>query len=974
MAAGTARAAQATGSIWVGVLGPLRVEVDGRERVVPTGLQRRLLGSLLLARGRVVRTSSLVDDVWGDDPPSAADASLHTAVARLRRTLGSARGVLRTGPGGYQLSVSRRDRDDSRFTDLLGAAEAATGHLRLDLLDQAVGLWRGEAWHDVADDLAVAEAGRLTDLRWRAIEMRAVTLADVGRLSEAVAELRSLVAERPLREQTLLPLVDALDRSGDSVEALAELERYRRRLADDLGLDPSAEVAELQQRILRREQSSSRMGSPPPEPGPTRPVVDASGLLGRAELVATLDSTLGPGKVVTLVGPGGVGKTSLARHLQALAPACWWADLQQVSRPEQVTQAVLAATGGAEGLGGSAEENLAHRLATASGLLVLDNSEHVTETAAWVAQTAVTQGAPVTVLVTSRRRLDVPGEIVIPVPPLRVEPVGPDVAPAVQLFLTRAQEAAHGLQIDEDLLRAAAAICHRVDGLPLAIELAAAQVGSVSLHDLEADLRDHLDLLRTTHKVGVERHRALRETMRWSYELLAPVEQDVFRGVGVFAAEFELAAAQRVVGGLGLSREQVSVALAELVRRSMVVAPHPPGSGRFRLLQTLRTFARESATADEGRALSRARLAWVLRLAEDAGRAVAGPDEALWAARLAATMPDLREAFDDALTARDLDSARRIVQALGRWAYLTLNTEILGWAERLLAVDAEASPRVLVVAATSAWLRDDHTGSLTLAQTALERAEASDLTTQHLAYEALADVALFTGKPDEGREYYRRSAAGALRAGHLADAAMGRAGMALAEAYAGRDGRTSAKEALGMAHRSRNPSAMALAWYTDGEVRGDRDLDGALASLARARAVDTGPVASLSHSVSRTATAALLGRQGALDPTTFTTVADTIEHWKGVGGTAMLLTCLRNAVPLLVRAGLDHEAVLVGEALEHVPTEHVSYGSEAEAVEESLRLAQDRGPAGTGGGASWLDVADAADTVVAALRQAGRVS
>jgi len=966
MAARAARTAQTSPSVAIGVLGPLRVQVDGSDRTVPAGNQRRLLGSLLLARGRVVRTSTLVDDVWRDDPPASPDASVHTAVARLRRSLGAARDLLRTGPGGYQLAVRLQDRDDCHFTELVAAAQAVTGPARLRLLEQALGLWRGAAWHDVADDLAVGEAGRLTDLRWQALETRASTLAEMGRWGEAVSELRALTLERPLREQTVLPLADALDRSGDSVQALEELDRYRRLLAEELGLDPSAEVSALHQRVLRRERSSTASGGAGPMAEPLHPVNQAGELLGRTELVALLRDRLAPGRVVTLVGPGGVGKTSLARHLEADAAVCWWVDLQQVTRAEAVVQAVLAATGGPDGAGGAGDVTLTRRLTTASGLLVLDNCEHVAEPASWVARTAVTSGTRLSVLVTSRRRLDVPGEVVLPVPPLRVDQVGSEPAPAVELFLTRAQEAAHGLEVDEDLRRAATEICRRLDGLPLAIELAASQVDSVSLRDLESDLREHLDLLQTTSRVGAQRHRALRETMRWSYDMLTPAEQAVFRGVGVFAAEFELAAAQRVLGRIGLDREQVSLAVTELVRRSMVVAPSPPGSGRFRLLQTLRTFAGELRGDEEREALAQARLDWVLRVAEDANPALSGPDEATWAARLTSILPDLREVFDQVVSAGDVVPARRIVEALGRWAYLTLNTEILGWADRVVAVDPTPPPRVLVAAATHAWLRDDHTSSMELARRALEEAGADDRVAAYLAHEILGDAALFTGDPDLGWEHYSLSSEAALRRGNLADAAIGRASMALAEAYGGQDGRPRAREALGMAHRSRNPSAIGLAWYVDGEARGDGDLEGALASLDRARAVDVGPVSSLSHSVSLTATAALLGRGGPVSPATLTAVAATVEHWKGHGSTAMLLTCLRNAVPLLVRAGLDREAVLVGDTLEHVPTEHVSYGTEAEALAESLRVAQNREDPAHGG--SWLDLAEAAEAVVASLR------
>ncbi|MGB7447712.1 MAG: BTAD domain-containing putative transcriptional regulator [Ornithinimicrobium sp.] len=982
--------------IWVSVLGPLEARSDAGSIPLTSGNQRRLLASLLLARGRVVSLGHLADDIWGDDLPGDPRASVHTTVARLRRTLGPGAETVRARSPGYQLDRSLVWRDDDEFTTQLSAARNYAPPDGLDRLDAALVLWRGPAWGDLADDLARGEATRLEEQRLQALESRAESLLAQGRLGEAVSSLESIFVEDPLRERGVLLLMEAADRYGSVGSALDAFTRHREALAEQLGLDPSASVQRLHTRILRREQhiqpTEAGASSAPVEPTGQRPPADRSlpqdfgeDLIGRAEVLSRTNERLHPGTVLTLLGPGGVGKTALALAVCGRQSTCWWVDLTTATSAEDVVPAVIAATGAETAHGSSATQSLTRRLSTAQGLLVMDNCEHVLSAAATLADQVVRSCPGVRVLATSREGLGVAAEQLMPVSPLPVRgdaevsppvPVGADAevgTPAVDLFLARARAVAPDLQDTPEVRSIVSTICQHLDGLPLAIELAAARTGTLTLEDLAERLQGRTDLLRSSSSLIPRRHQTLVSTMSWSYDLLTPEEQLVFRRLSIFVADFDLDTAERVLTSPDLSAEQVVHTLTTLVGRSMVVPPGIRGRGRYRLLETMRAFGTAELSADELERLRVSHADWIRGLASQAESGLQGPHEARWAERMVAVLPDLRSAVTWSLESQHGDVVVDIVASLYRWAYLSLRTEILDWADRLVERDADRQPGVLTAAALGAWVHGRYDDVKPWAQQALDLGGTAP---QHaravnLAHDILGDLGLVTGDLVGAQRHYEQATEGARRQELWADASMSLCGLALACTYAGQDAHSAAEEARLLARRSDNPSALAMSWYATGEALGEQNPNQALAVLERCRAIRTGPDQGLSYSVSLTASAAIISRHGPLSAQTLEQVADTVQFWVRSGNAGFLTTCLRNAIPLLERAGADPAALALGEALAAAEGGRASYGTEAERVRASLERAARRAPHGAGlaGDTTWTNLLEAASDTVTTLRR-----
>ncbi|MGB3763915.1 MAG: BTAD domain-containing putative transcriptional regulator, partial [Ornithinimicrobium sp.] len=837
-----------------------------------------------------------------------------------------------------------------------------------------------------------------------------------GRLGEAVSSLESVVVEDPLRERGVLLLMEAADRYGSVGSALDAFTRHREALAESLGLDPSAPVQRLHTRILRREQypptaesgvspapvdptgqrtASSTVdrapgGLPPAVPSPSED--SAEDLIGRAELISRTIERLRPGTVLTLLGPGGVGKTALAEAVCGRHPQGWWVDLTTATSAEGVVPAVVAATGADTAHGSSAIESLVRRLSTEQGLLVVDNCEHVLPAAARLVDLLIRSCPNLRVLATSRQGLGVTGEQVLPVPPLPL-PGDAEVgvpehasesseidAPAVDLFMVRARAAAPDLPNTVEARRIVSRICRHLDGLPLAIELAAARAGTLTLDDLAERLQGRTDLLRSSSSLVPHRHQTMMSTMRWSYDLLDPEEQLVFRRLAIFAADFDLATAERVLAGPELSADRVVDTLATLVGRSMVVPPGIRGRGRYRLLETMRAFGTAELSATELDRLHGSHSEWVRGLVRQAGSDLQGPLEVRWAERMVALLPDLRAAVTWSLGSQRQDVVGDIVASLYRWAYLSLRTEILDWADRLLELDRDQQPAVLTAAALGAWMhgRYDDVAPCAYAALAAAGTDPRHARAANLAHDILGDLGLVTGDLVGAQGHYEQATEGARLRGLWADGSMSLCGLALAQTYAGQGGLETADEARRMARRSGNPSALAMSWYATGEALGEQSPDEALAVLERSRSIHTGSDPGLSYSVSLTTSAAIISRHGPLNARTFEQVADTVQFWVRSGNAGFLTTCLRNAIPLLERAGADPVALALGEALAAIEGGRASYGTEAERIRTSLDRAARRAPyaleprapygAGLAPDTTWTNLLKASRDTVATLR------
>jgi DNA-binding SARP family transcriptional activator len=543
------------------ILGPLEVVVGDRPVKVPGAKPRTLLAVLLVHANRAVSRDRLIEDVWEGSPPGSPGATLQTYVYQLRRALRV--DSLQTHGDGYRLEVEDGALDALRFERVvqeLSPAQDAAPRERSLRLREALSWWRGPALADFADAAwAQPEAARLEELRLGAVEELTDVRLELGEHALLVPELEAAVAEHPLRERLWRQLILALYRCNRQADALAAYQRVRTLLADELGLDPSPELSGLERAILDHDaalmpastgsptaaQVTRRQATTPMTPGAGVPRPPTS-FVGRDAEVAAVGALLDDHWLVTLKGPGGCGKTRLAIEVahrlgDGFPDGVHFADLAAVSDGDQVGDAVVAALGLAQD---PARADTATRLARFLGertvLCVLDNCEHVLDACAALAEAVVAVGGSSRLLATSRQPLGVLGEQVYTVPSLVVD------TEAVRLFAERAGEARAGFVVNDNNRPPVVEICHRLDGIPLAIELASARISHLAPTQLLARLEDRFGLL--TGERRVPRHKTLTATLDWSYELLDDEERRALRCLAVFPASFSLEAAEAVVG------------------------------------------------------------------------------------------------------------------------------------------------------------------------------------------------------------------------------------------------------------------------------------------------------------------------------------------------------------------------------------------------------------------------------------------
>ncbi|RZQ62072.1 BTAD domain-containing putative transcriptional regulator [Amycolatopsis suaedae] len=646
-----------------GVLGPTEVRTAAGEAVAVGGPRvRALLTLLLLDAGQVVPTARLVDGLYGDNPPAGAANALQSQVSRLRQALPGVE--LEHSPTGYRLRVEPDDVDLHRFDRLVarGRAALADGDLATaaDLLAAALRLWRGPALDSLPAPGALAR--RWEELRLTATEDRMEAALGLGEHQELVAELRELVAANPLRERLAAQLIRALHAAGRRAEALAVFAETRTVLAEELGTDPSAELAAVHLAVLRAEPAPTGRSTPLP--------AQLTSFVGRDDELERLAGRLAASRLVTLTGPGGTGKTRLAVEAvrSAGSPVCY-IELAPLSDPAEVAPAVLGALGlrDAPQRTGEPPADPTDRLLTALRdrelLLVLDNCEHLIDAAAELAERLLAGCPGIRLLTTSREPLNIPGETVSPVPTLAVPPadVPFDTAlryPAVRLFLDRAAAARADLVLGPADLEPVLRICQALDGLPLAVELAAARVRSLSVADIAARLGDRFALLSRGTRTAQARHRTLRAVVEWSWELLAPAEQALAGALTVFAGGATLTAVQEVCAAFV---DDVPDALAGLIEKSLLEL----GTGdRYRMLETVHAYCAERLT-ESGRAglARRAHAEYFLALAERAGPHLRTGAQLGWLDRLDAEVDNLHSALHWA-TRSAPELALRLVSAL----------------------------------------------------------------------------------------------------------------------------------------------------------------------------------------------------------------------------------------------------------------------------------------------------------------------
>ncbi len=635
------------------------LDADGQPLPLGGRRPRALLSILLVHANDAVSVDRLIDGVWGESPPATALGALQVHVHALRKVLGAARVVTR--PPGYMLRVEPGELDVERFDRLVAAGAYS----------DALALWRGPALDDVAHEpFAQAEAARLDDARLSALEARIGLDLDAGRHGAVVAELEGLVAAHPHRERFRAQQMLALYRSGRQADALAAY-RDARAALDELGLEPSAELRALEQQILLQDPGLDPPSAVATEPASETLPTDATPLVGRELEIAAVTSLLGRPEIrlVTLTGPGGTGKTRLAlaaaRRLASEARAVF-IDLSAVVDPALVVPTVAHALGASESPGGDPVETVAIVIGERPTLLVLDNLEQVLDAAADVSR-LLDASAPLRVIATSRAPLRIARERVYQVQPLSVPDLGVETAlgiehvPAVRLYVERALSADPQFAVTDMNAGSIARICRALDGLPLALELAAARVRTLGAEGTAARLGERLSLLSRGARDLPERQRSLRATLDWSVQLLDANALRVLGALGAFSGGASLDAVEVVATG-----SDVPSALDDLLDAALVTRTSgPTDEPRFGMLETVREYAAELLGAsDDERAVRDRHLEWFLALVEGDGLYWQRDMNVAWLDRIELEHDNYRAAFEHAHATGDAERELRLANAL----------------------------------------------------------------------------------------------------------------------------------------------------------------------------------------------------------------------------------------------------------------------------------------------------------------------
>ena len=696
----------------VRLFGELEAEQAGVPVPVHGAKQRALLALLALRAGQPVSADQLIDALWGDGQAAHPANALQAQIGQLRRTLGAAAVI--TTDAGYALDVGPDDVDAARFEQLVakGRRLFEEGEIALasTALGEALRLRRGEPLTEFAySGFADAERARLEELLLVAIETRVEADLMLGRHGELVGELEALCREHPLRERLRELLMLALYRAGRQAEALRAYTEARDYLVDELGIDPGPALRELEARILAQDPSLAAAGpaglAAVPVPMATGNLREQlSSFVGRSAELEELSEAVRSGRLVTLIGPGGVGKTRLAVEAAAALreehrDGAWLVEFASVTEPDGVARAVAGALGAAAaGLIGppspdSTVELIVRYLAGRSLVVVFDNCEHVIDQAAALAETLAGTVPGLRLIATSREPLGVPGEVLVPVGPLALPA-------AVELFVDRARAVRPGFTADGHTRPVIDDICRRLDGLPLAVELASARLRSLTLATLAERLDDRFRLLTVGARTALPRQQTLRAVVDWSYDLLFEDERRLFARLSVFVGGCDLGAAEAVCADDQVPTGEVLDVVSRLVDKSLVAVPNAGRDARFIQLQTLWEYGRDRlGESGEVDAVCARHGAYYRQMAQEAHEGLRGATGPMWRERLTAELGNLRAALDWFIARGDADAALSLASGMA-WLWV-INSDFVEGARWLGDALGATGPRRPELAATA---------------------------------------------------------------------------------------------------------------------------------------------------------------------------------------------------------------------------------------------------------------------------------
>lgn len=897
------------------MLGPLRVVGDdGAAIEIGSPSQRLVLATLLARLGEVVPLGVLTDVLWGDDQPASALNTLRSQVSRLRRVVGDR---IAGSADGYALVLAAGDEVDAvRFEQALRRARSGG-----DVAELAgtLGTWRGRAYGELADVPALRPEARRLDLgRLDAIELVAAADPVAGRHAAAAAACETVLAADDLREPTWAILVRALARAGRTAEALRAARRAAAALRE-AGLVPGLDLRQAERETLDgdtpAEQAAPAVVAAAVPPPPLTPTI------GRAEDEARIVDAVAAARLVTVVGPGGVGKTRVAidaarRLASRHARGAVVVELARVDDTAGVVSSITAALDLRPTTGGDR-----HPLGAAGSLdalVVLDNCEHVLDALAGVVPDLLRGGDRLRLLATSREPLALEGEHVVPLSPLPTS--GPD-APAIELFRQRAEAAAPGVldgTFDRHLV---AELVTRVDGLPLALEMAAARLRTMSLAELTVSIGNDLDVLATTRRDVDDRHRTMRELVAWSERLLDDELRAALAAFAVFAGPVRTRELPAVV-----TSPRPADTVARLVDRSLVLTLPGPDGVRFGALETIRSYGLERLRAS-GRYddVRRGHARWFHDAVVEIDHQLRTADEPAGMQRFEEIVDEVRAALRWSLE-HDLDLAAGIAEHAYTAGRARLRGEVVDW---LADVDARlppGHPRALRVrSALVGGLA--FVGGIEHAARIGAEVLATGAPDEELLYalEGLGDLALYEGRLDEARALATRMGDAAAARGDALYVDLATVGTAIADAYAGRPG-----EALrGLAPGPTSPAPSAAAWfdYVRGEAIMDDDPAVAIAHLDRAEAAARLAGNRYVVEVASLSATTLRARSGSLTEAARRFV-QLLDHFGEGGDPSHLVTTVRNLVTLLVRLGHHRVAATLVGAIS-VTVAPPSFGPEA---------------------------------------------